>query len=360
MKTPVAMPVLTGLQFIRRGLARATGLAAGPLIHPASRLLLLALGLLATNARGEWQRDNVSLTWKSGDTIVWRFNFDPASGKPFFHPLGPVGGPVVTNRQPADHPWHYGLWFSWKYIQPQADAGTNANHTNYWEEDRTTGNAAGKTSWSAPVIETRPDGGATIHLDVTYTSPKGHVDMIESREIKVSAPDASGGFTLDWRARFIVGTVAVVLDRTPMPGEPGGAVNGGYAGMSLRMAGRPLAIAYLSTAGPVMDFPGSRARPAAPATAFNFSQDGKVTGGIAFLSSPKNAGENAPWYLINDVRGDFFFADQTLLAPKPLPLAAGEQLELRYRFVLSRAEWTPESLRAAQAAWQKPDAAAVK
>ena len=320
-------------------------------LHLLSRstacLALLSLSQFAPTARADWERDDNALTWKSGSAIVWRFNYDPNNGKTFFDPLGPVGGASLTNRQPTDHPWHYGLWFSWKYI----------NHINYWEEDRSTGNAAGKTSWGAPVIDARPDGGATVHLDVIYTNPKGHVDMVESREIKVSAPTKEGSYIIDWHAKFVVGTDAVLLDRTPLLGEPQGVINGGYAGMSIRMAGPPLVMTPLSTAGLLTDFVGSRSRPNVPAVAFNFvDAAGKTAGAFAFLSDPANAGENAPWYLINDPnpRQPFFFACEAILAPKPMQLAAGAQLELRYRFEVRREALTPESLRAAQAGWIKP------
>jgi hypothetical protein len=321
---------------------------------------LFALILAASPTRAEWQRDEKALAWKSGDAVVWQFNFDPASsGKPFFHPLGAVDGANVTARGPIDHPWHYGLWFSWKYI----------NGKNYWEEDRVSGKPAGKTAWTAPVIATEPDGSATIKMALTYINHDiPRVDIVESREIAVSAPDAAGSYTIDWKARFIAGPDGALLDRTPMPGEPRGANNGGYAGMSIRMD--PATPAYVSTEGPVTTFtadgmpgqtrPGDRARPNVPAMGFNFSKDGK-TGSIAFLSDPKNSdGKPATWYLINTPRQNppFHFADQTVLAPKPIQLAPGEKLELRYRFILSRAAQTPESLKAAFAAWpaEKPAA----
>jgi hypothetical protein len=327
------------------------------------RLLLTAacLLLLAATARAEWARTDTSLAWKAGDAVVWQFNFDAATvGKPFFHPLGAVGGANVTARGPVDHPWHYGLWFSWKYI----------NGKNYWEEDRVSGRPAGKTVWTAPVIATQTDGGATIKLALTYINQDiPRVDMVESREITVSAPDAGGGYTIDWTARFVAGPDGALLDRTKMPGEPGGAMNGGYAGMSIRMD--PASSGYVSTEGPVTAFttdgmpgqtrPGERARPTVPAMGFNFSSAG-TTGSLAFLSDPKNTdGKPATWYLINNPRQNppFYFGDQTILGPKPIQLAAGEKLELRYRFVLSRAAQTPDTLKAALAAWpaNKPAAA---
>ena len=58
---------------------------------------------------------------------VWRFHCDPArSTKPFFDPVSVAGGPSLTWARPPDHAWHYGLWFSWKFV----------NGVNYWEENK--------------------------------------------------------------------------------------------------------------------------------------------------------------------------------------------------------------------------------
>ena len=302
-----------------------------------ARLLLIVL--LPATACADWSRDETSLAWRAGDTVVWRFSFDAQKGKPFFNPLTVAGGPTLTSFQPADHPWHYGLWFSWKYL----------NGANYWEEDRASGKAAGATRWSPPVIATQPDGRATITLALSYTHPSGRVDLTEARELRISAPATDGSYTIDWHARFTAGKETVVLDRTPMPGEPKGAVNGGYAGLSLRLAAAPLGIALVTTAGPVTDFVRDRARPAAPAVACRFTDGGRDVGAIALLSDPANAGEAAPWYLINSA--EFRFACAAILAPKPRPIAAGGHFDLRYRILLRRSGWTPEALRASQAAW---------
>jgi hypothetical protein len=303
-------------------------------------LLLATLSLQAARQNGSWQRDAGSLAWRVGSHVVWKFTFDPRFGKPFFDPLGPVGGPSLTNFKPEDHPWHYGMWFSWKYI----------NEANYWEEDRTSGKAQGATRWEAPVITTEPDGRAALAMTVTYTHPSGRVDMTETRTIGVSAPDAAGGYQIDWSARFVAGPEGAVLDRTPMPGEPRGAVNGGYAGLGLRLAAAPLAMSVVTTDGPVTTFVSDRARPDAAAVGCNFSDNGRDAGAIAILSDPGNIGEKAPWYLINN--DTFRFADPAILAPAVKTMRAGETWTLRYRIAIQRAAWTPESLRAAMRAWR--------
>ena len=305
-------------------------------------VIFLGAALWSSTARADWQKDDKTLAWKSGEKTIWSFSFDPSKGKAFFEPLTLNGGPSLTSFRPVDHPHHYSLWFSWKYI----------NHTNYWEEQVGPGISAGKTSWTVPAIDTKPDGSATIRMAVTYSNrAKGTVDMVENREIVVSAPAADGSYTIDWKARFMAGFDGALLDRTAMPGEPGGAVNGGYAGFSIRMASPPLAISYLSTDKVITEWPGSRSRPNAPAVASNFSEGGKDVGAVAILSDPKNAGENAPWYLIN--QGDMRFMCAAILAPKPRQVEAGGQFDLNYRAAFRPIAWTPESLLAAHADWMK-------
>jgi hypothetical protein len=305
-------------------------------------LAVVALSLAPRVARAEWVRDSVSIGWKSNGATLWRFSFDPASGKPFFNPIALRGNPSFTNFKPEDHPWHYGLWFSWKYI----------NHVNYWEEDRTSGHAAGSTRWSTPVVDARRDGSATITMNVTYSRATGEVDMTEVRKLEVSAPRKDDSFTIDWDMRFTAGKDGAVLDRTPMPGEPNGAVNGGYAGLSVRLA--PLTMTVVSTDGAVTDFPGSRARPNAFAVAGNFSDGDRQIGGIAMLSDPANmGGKKQPWYIINQERDKFRFICAAVLAPAIRTLAAGEEWNLRYRVAVQPTAWTQEALTDALAEWHR-------
>jgi hypothetical protein len=313
----------------------------------AASLTLLVVALSQNLAHAEWQRDDTSIAWCAGTNVVWRFNFDPTKGKPFFHPLSVAGGPSLTNFKPEDHPWHYGFWFSWKYINHPG----STNHVNYWEEDRATGHAEGRTRWDTPVIQTTPQGGAFLQLYLYYVNPSNHQEMTELREITISPPAADGAYTIDWKAHFIVGDKPVVLDRTPMPGDPGGQVNGGYAGLAFRMAALPLSVSMLSTEGPITHFVVDRARPDAPAVAFNFTENGKEAGSLAILSDKANAGENAPWYIVNEPKRPFRFACAAILAPKPLPLPANSKKDLSYRITLQPHPWTPDSLRAALLHW---------
>jgi hypothetical protein len=302
-------------------------------------IMSLLFFLPAISACADWQRDDNSIAWQTGTNVVWRFSFDRKFGKPFFNPLTVAGGPELTNFRPKDHPWHYGLWFSWKYI----------NHVNYWEEDRATGKPAGATRWANPVIETQPDGSATIHLNLSYVNPSNQVEMTEQRALRVSAPAADGSYTIEWRAAFIAGAEGAILDRTPMPGEPKGQVNGGYAGIGLRMASQPAVMSVVSTTGPVTHFESDRARPNAAAVGCNFTMDAKSIGSIAIFSDPANAGENAPWYLINST--NMRFACAAILAPKIITLPPSGKLNLHYRFIIQPQPWTPETLVSTQTQW---------
>jgi hypothetical protein len=307
--------------------------------------LTCATGTRATasagGVRGVWERTEHSLAWKVGDSTRWRFSFDPKAGKPYFHPVAAGNGPRLTNFKPEDHPWHYALWFSWKYI----------NHVNYWEENRVSGQAAGATRWSAPTIDARPDGSARITMQLTYTRPTGETDLTEARVLDVSAPAPDGSYTIDWSMRFTAGKDGAVLDRTPMPGEPNGAINGGYAGLSARLAAAPVTMSVMSTEGPVTDFRGDRARPNAAAVAGNFSLDGRDIGGIAILSDPANGGQKAPWYII-DNRRDFRFICAAILAPAVRTIPPNGGLALRYRVALEPRAWTREALVEAMRRWQ--------
>ncbi len=304
-----------------------------------SRILRLASPLLAllpfTRARAEWQRTDTALAWMHDGHVVWKFSFDPRAGKPSFNPLTVAGGPSFLQFTPEDHPWHYGLWFSWKYI----------DHVNYWEQNRETGKSEGSTRWTVTGIETHADGSAAIHLDLTYTTPAGHLDMTEHRDLTVSAPTADGAYAIDWQAHFTVGDQAVVLDRTPLLGEPNGQVNGGYGGLGVRLAPEPLDFNLVSTEDSITDFDHNRARPSVPAVAANFAENGRQLGGLAVISDPANAGRNAPWYLIHSEKMRFICP--AILAPKPIHLAAGAPFHLHYRIALRPTPWTPEDLQAA-------------
>ncbi|MFT3868494.1 MAG: PmoA family protein [Nibricoccus sp.] len=289
--------------------------------------------VLAVSVRAEWQRTETSLAWREKDAVVWKFSFDPKAGKPFFHPLSVGGKSSLTDFKPGDHPWHYGLWFSWKYI----------NRVNYWEEDRTSGRAEGATHWTTPVIETEPDGTAIVRFAVHYVHPSGRVDVSETREIKISAPAKDGSYAIDWHGHFQAGIAGVDLDRTPLPNEPNGQPGGGYAGLSLRLASLPVVFSAVTSHGVISEYKQDRSRPTASVVAFNLKKESEFLGGVAIMDDSKNSDHEASWYIANSTQ--MHWACAAVLAPKPLHYEPGAEWDLRYRILLRPAEWTPEDLR---------------
>ena len=126
-------------------------------------------------------------------------------------------------------------------------------------------------------------------------------------------------------------------------------MNGGYAGMSVRLAGEPVEVTLLTTDGTVTEFASNRARPDSPALAANCQNAGRPIGSVAVLSAASNIDEGFPWYAV--MTGEMRFFCSAVLAPKPLALPAGGTLDLTYRIVVRPEPWTPDSLRAAVTAW---------
>jgi hypothetical protein len=299
-----------------------------PVIFPA----ILAVLVTALSAHAvSWERTGDSVACQMEGNTLWQFSYATNQGKPFFHPLRVVGSEPLTAFKPADHLWHYGLWFSWKYI----------NGVNYWEEDRT-GHAQGATKWDAPDIATHADGSAEIKMTLRYLSSSNSVVMAERREIHLSAPRPDGGITLDWVAHFTAAAEPLLLDRTHMPGEPNGAVNGGYAGFSLRAAQAPAKCDFVTIEGPIEKFETDRARPNTKAAACNVTQNGR-TDGVAIFSHVSNTGGDSPWYMINSTGMRWF--SPALLAPAPRKVKPHETFTWKFRVMTQAGPWTPEKLR---------------
>lgn len=270
---------------------------------------------------------------------VWRFQHDPAkSSKPFFDPVCVAGGPSLTWARPPDHAWHYGLWFSWKYI----------NGLNYWEENA--GLAQGETAWSAPQVESRADGSADILLELAYRpTPADGPVLKERRTVAVSAPGADGSYQMDWTQVFTAGSKSVTLDRTPLPGEPDGKSWGGYAGLSVRFAKAFTNVETVASAlGRVPRDKAGRL----DVTAAAAEQNGVIGGkpyGVAILAHPSNPRAPGEWYPIENPAAPFFYLNAAFLLKSACVLQPGETLTLRYRVCVHAGRWDADALQRAAA-----------
>lgn len=307
-------------------------------------LPVLGLSLLACSATSQepetrppvrWKQDSSdhTLSLRSGGEELWRFHADPAAPHWFFHPLALRGTPALTVDRPADHVHHHGLWFCWKYI----------DGVNYWEHAPGEDRPAGRTRYAMRTSEFLEGGSTELVLHVEYAPSDDAAPVLtEERTIAVSAPSEDGSYAIDWTGRFTVRAERVVLDRTPLPGEPGGKVYGGYAGLSLRLAQLEEREA-VAIEGPQEFNDQSRLR----TRSNGFDYSGVLAGdtvGIAVLSHPDNPNSPSPWYAIRSPVMTFF--SPAVLCYGPLELERGERMTLRYRVVVHPGRWDAERLAA--------------
>ncbi|RPJ03227.1 MAG: hypothetical protein EHM31_01490 [Candidatus Aminicenantes bacterium] len=298
-------------------------------------LLLSALVILASSAcRGpagsggwRWEKEKgASLALVGPGGPLWQFHYAADGDHVYFHPLQTTDGVLLTWDSPPDHLWHHGLWFSWKYI----------NKVNYWEIDPKTGHPAGRTSWSNVRVSTGKDLSARIELDLDYR-PVGETAPVltEKRTIEVSRPDGEGVYAVDWTGAFEA-AADIVLDRTLPPWEPGGAFNGGYAGLSLRLAERLVDREVMTSDGPAGTWANDRYRGRHTGLDYSGLVDGRP-GGVAILDHPKNPRAPTPWYVIRSAPMSWF--NPAVLSYEPLSLHPGDTFTLRYRVLVHPGRW---------------------
>jgi hypothetical protein len=293
--------------------------------------LALFAATLASAAHGQptglqWQKRTDTVALLKGGKPVWQFNYATTLSKPYFHPVALPGGSDLTWLSPKDHPHHFALFFSWKYL----------NQVNYWEEPA--GMPEGATRWTNAGVDARPDFSARIALDLQYRPRTGTADVLtEKRLIAVSPPAKDGAYNLDWDLEFTAGGEDVVLDRTPPDTSPDGNPRGGYAGLSVRLA-RELTNPMVTATAPIGALAKERYGFAADAAEFSGMIDGAVAG-IAFLDHPSNLRHPTRWYGIVDSSVPFWYLNASLLQLENYILPAGRKFRLRYRVVVHPGRW---------------------
>ena len=297
--------------------------------------LLSALAVLAAcGCRGpagsggwRWEKETgSSLALVGPGGPLWQFHYAADGDHVYFHPLRTTDGRLLTWDSPPDHLWHHGLWFSWKYI----------NKVNYWEIDPKTGHPAGRTSWTNVRVSTGNDLEARIEMDLDYR-PVGEAAPVltEKRTIEVSRPDAEGVYAIDWTSAFEA-AADVVLDRTLPPWEPGGQFNGGYAGLSLRLAEGLLDREVMTSDGPAETWTNDRYRGRHIGLDYSGLVDGRPAG-IAILDHAGNPRTPTPWYVIRSAPMSWF--NPAVLCYEPLSLHPGDTFVLRYRVLVHADRW---------------------
>ncbi|MBI2193157.1 MAG: PmoA family protein [Planctomycetes bacterium] len=259
--------------------------------------------------------------------LLWRYQFTPEMPKAFFHPVHTPSGRLVTCSQPWDHHWHYGLWFSWKYL----------NGHNVWElPEAGPRQEAGGRAFLVGKEEVNLYGGrGSVTLRLRYVSGTGSVLATEVRGVAFGGVREDGSYALDWTIAISASREApLTLDVTPINDK---TPWGGYGGMSYR-AERSMAVSswksHDSEGRQHAAIEHQRARwvdYAAPA-------DGGVpaVAGVAILDHPGNPRHPSHWRYI--ASPGFGYINPSLAMREPFTVAAGGTLTLRYRVLVHDGE----------------------
>jgi len=285
----------------------------------------------AQEAKYSWDhKPGAELALQAGEKTIWAYHFKADGGFPYVHPLATADGTCLTALAPSDHPWHRAVWFSWKYL----------NGVNYWNWE---GNSKqpippGRTVPVGKETVTLADDKARIAINLVYTFD-GRTVLTEKREIVIRVPRTDGSYTMDWRATFTAAEEDVALDRTPIPGQPGGAGHGGYAGLSFRGAASLRDVHSLDSEGRSdMQSHGKTARWLDYHAVID--EKGRMAG-VAIFDHPDNLRHPSPWYLSF---GRMPYFSPAPIFHKPHKLSAGEKLTLRYRILVHPGRGNREAL----------------
>jgi len=301
--------------------------------------------LLATTAFAEtvWKADgkrSLELTGENG-TLV-RFVLDCAPRDPHFEILTTPDGRNTVWVAPPDHVWHYGLWFSWKYI----------NGVNFWETNPKTGKQQGTNRIEDAVIESQPGSPAASisYRELSHPDAEGPAVLEDAVEIKIERPTDQRGTQVTWSITTKA-LADVTLDRTPLPGEPGGRDWGGYAGFSWRGAKDFTEVKFTDNdSREDMDIH----RQHASWVNITGALHGKPAG-LVILDHPANPRHPASWYITNNSKLPFWFANPALLQPKAKSLKKGESFQHAYRLILHDGSWRKTQCTNAAATFARHD-----
>jgi hypothetical protein len=267
------------------------------------------------------------MIWRSGTLDALTFHYATDRRKAFFHPVRPADGVVLTDFEPADHPWHRGIWFSWKYL----------NGINFWEETAD-GTQDGRTEFAGIEQASYQSDRTQLALRYHYQAPQGELLLQEQRTLSI-AYTSEAMWTIDWDMTFLAPARAVCLDRTPVaPQTPWG----GYAGLSFRAA---------PTWGDVqgIDSEGRKDLEIKHQRACWVSMSGQTAEGqrtsIAMLDHPDNLRHPTYWYYADETDPlGFAYLNPSPLLTEPYTLDAGGGLRLRYRLLIHNGVLAPEEV----------------
>jgi type 1 glutamine amidotransferase len=267
-----------------------------------------------------WSETDTSITFLSKGNIVWQYNYNTIKGKPFFHPVN-INKSTVTWLSPEDHPWHLGIWHSWKYI----------NGVNYWEYDRSDGvtpfNFLGVTEVREINITKRPDFSCIIDLEIYYHEQDKPDLLKEQCQIRVSAPDKKEQFFIDYSFDFKALAASVKLDRTPLLHQREGKSFGGYAGLSVRFSHDLFHPVFISHDNSTQAAHGNSS--VWKYVGLSNMKGAKV--GVAIFTDAENLNYPEPWFMTFNEDHPFYYFSPAPIFHQPHTIKKGEELLMKYR-----------------------------
>lgn len=265
-----------------------------------------------------WQKKEEGIALLNRGKTVWQLNYDRGLGRAYFHPVCLTDGTPLTWLRPPDHVWHRSVWFSWKFI----------NGINYWEESPD----MGRTEMVEAEDRLNPDSSAQVEMTIQYHPPGKSPVLQERRRLNVHAPDREGRYAIDWHGLFTALQQDLVLDRTPLPGEPGGKSYGGYAGLSIRLAKETRNWRISDSEG--RSNMACHGQPARWIRCEFLHTASNREAGIAVLDHPQNLRHPAPSFVVLVEEIPFVFFSPALLFKESYTLVSGASLSLRYRILV--------------------------
>ncbi|MGP4038781.1 DUF6807 family protein [Gracilibacillus sp. D59] len=221
---------------------------------------------------------------------------------------------TISLYRPWDHPWHPGLFFSWKYI----------NGYNFWEAKYHGEQNRVVTDSFIPMEE----GSIGFRQALSYINHEGENLLQEKRVVTVE--EELDGYLIHWQASYTPTNNAVTLsssentEKTPW---------GGYGGLSCRLSRNLLRPAITTDLG-------SYTAEEAFSIPFKWCDySGKLDGyieeewaGICIFDHPLNMRYPSP-KLTYDYK-DMQFMTAAILFNKPYLLNMSETLHLNYSFYI--------------------------
>ncbi|ACZ42834.1 hypothetical protein Tter_1928 [Thermobaculum terrenum ATCC BAA-798] len=248
------------------------------------------------------------------------------SPRPYFHPVTTLGGALLTDYRPPDHPWHVGISMT----------VTNLSGHNFWG-----GPSFVRDQGYVPL----PNQGVEQHLGWSAEDPRrlveslswiGHDGSQLLEESRTLVPHISGerlwGLTLRFDLRNVTGRELVFRSPTT-DGRP----MAGYGGLFWRgpasfVGGR---IAAAGAGGPEMM--GRRS----PWLAYTGRDERGELATIAFIDYPDNPRFPTQWFVRQE---PYACASAAFMFDEPLSLPPAGRLVLRYRVLFADGELTGEEI----------------